>query len=96
MIALNLGLILNEATKLLPYIRNFIDLFDVVGNSYTQSFDNCWRFFNCNYSGNPQDLPNNSSLQNAFINHLKQGGKHGEGFGYLVYDGNTVLTKSQN
>ena len=74
-------------------IRKFIDLFDVVDNSYTESFDNCWRFFNCNYNGNPDDLPNTNSLQNAFIEHLKKGGTHGVGFGYLVYDGEKVLTQ---
>ncbi len=77
-------------------IRKFADLFDVVGASYTESFDNCWRFFNCNYNGNPDDLPNANSLQNGFIEVLKSGCKHGEGFGYLVYDGKTVLTQKQD
>lgn len=77
-------------------IRRFADLFDVVGCSYTDSFDNCWRFFNCNYNGNPDDLPNNNSLQKGFIEVLKNGCKHGEGFGYLVYDGKNVLTQKQD
>jgi hypothetical protein len=77
-------------------IKKFIDLFEVVDNHQDETFSNCWRFFNCNYDGKPDNLPNNNSLQNSFINHIKNNGTHGYGFGYLVFDGKAVLTKKQN
>ena len=64
-------------------ILSFMDDFDIF-QTETVSEGRCpfaWLIFGMDYTGDPDVLPENSSLQRAYKNQLKIGGKLGRGYG---------------
>ena len=52
---------------------------------YGDEFASLWRIFDTQYDGNPDNLPNNSSLRRAYIQRLKEGKSIGWGAGVFRY-----------
>lgn len=52
---------------------------------YGDDQPNLWRIFDTLYNGDPDALPNNSSLRRAYIKRLKNGAKTGWGKGVFAY-----------
>lgn len=74
-----------ENKKLLPQGSNllrFMNEYDIIeSKDYGDDHPNLWRLFDMNYNGDPDSLPEDSSLRRAYKNHIKNGGKTGSGFG---------------
>ncbi len=74
-------------------IVSFMDDFDIVQVNDQDFFHDCHRIFGKPYEGDPNALPENTSLQRAFKQHLIQGGKIGTAFGVLIFDGERIVNK---
>lgn len=67
-------------------LRKFYDLFDVLSFGMYENFANCWRVFNTHDYSDPDKLPQNTSLQRAFVKYIKDGGDFGYGNGVIPMD----------
>ena len=73
-------------------IAQFRSEFTVVSTAQAQGFSNAWRVFGKDHLLDPAQLPEKTSMQRAFKNHMIHGGTHGSGTGILIFDGKTVCT----
>lgn len=81
--------------KIFPNNLNIVDFmndFDIT-ESFDTKFTECWRLFSCDYDGNPDNLPQNTTQQRAMVKWLRQGGKVGVGFGVLIFDGERIINR---
>lgn len=63
-------------------LLGFMQKYDIIkSGDYGNDNPDLWRIFDMNYNGDPDSLPEDSSLRRAYKNHLKNGGKTGWGFG---------------
>lgn len=77
-----------------PPGSNIIDFkseFDIIDNKEQDVFEDSWRIFGKDFDKPPHLLPTGTSLQKAFANWFKAGGKAGEGFGVMAFDGERIL-----
>ena len=75
-------------------ITDFYNDFDIIGKDESEGFSNAWRVFEKDYNQSEIDsLPDNTSLQRNFIQWLKNGGKTGNGFGVIIFDGQKIINK---
>lgn len=72
-------------------IVSFMDDFDIVQVNDQDFFHDCHRIFGKPYEGDPTALPENTSLQRVFKQHLVNAGKIGTAFGVLIFDGERVI-----
>ena len=65
----------------------FIHEFDVTWNSEDKEgeYNDAWRLFDMDYTGNVNDYPENTSMRRAYKQYLLDGGRTGEGFGIIMY-----------
>ena len=62
-------------------IRKFMARFDITERTDVDNYDEMSSVFDMEYTGNLEDYPENSFLQKAYKDYLKQGGMPGRGFG---------------
>ncbi|MBQ8474937.1 MAG: hypothetical protein IJ499_04680 [Clostridia bacterium] len=74
-------------------VDHFINDYEVITNWDTPEYPDCWRLFDMEYTGNPDDLPTNGSLRRNMVEFLRQGGIPGEGYGILIFDGEKVVNE---
>lgn len=74
-------------------IADFRRDFDIMDRDDEQEFGDAWRLFGAEYQKPVSELPERTSMQRAFKQHLLSGGKTGEGFGVLIFDGEKLLTR---
>ncbi len=67
-------------------LARFYDDFTVVQSGEYQNYSEVWRLFDCLYNGDPNNLPNDSSLRRAYIERIKSGLPIGHGTGVILYD----------
>ena len=60
-------------------VYRFMSEYDVISFEYNNGED-LWRLFDTDEK-NPEKLPTNTSLRRCYANHLKNGGRVGEGYG---------------
>lgn len=75
--------------EILPETSNIIRFmadYDVTAVEENDGED-LWRIFDKEYNGNPDDLPDGTSLQRAYIRWLKAGNRPGAGRGVLFWEG---------
>ena len=72
-------------------VDKFINDYDIITAWDTPEFPDCWRIFDMEYTGNPDDLPSDGSLRRGIVDHLKNGGIMGEAFGIVIFDGEKVV-----
>ena len=66
-------------------IRGFLDDFHLVDGSFKPSNDNFWRIFGIkDYNGDPDTLPEKTSLMRAYKEYVKGGGIAGSMLGYKL------------
>ena len=73
--------------KLLPEKSNmykFLKRFTIIQSGTYKENTNLWRLFDTDEQ-NPDRLPTDSSVRRAYVEHLKNGGKTGWGFGIIRY-----------
>lgn len=63
----------------------FYDDFTIINSGDYSDYNEVWRLFDCAYTGDPQQLPQDSSLRRAFVARMKQGETLGWGRGVFLY-----------
>ena len=75
-------------------LRRFVDLFTVTEGTPDPKNQSLWLIFYKNYNSVSLDeLPVETSLQRAFVEYLRAGNCMGYGRGYLIFDGEKVVSK---
>lgn len=75
-------------------LRRFVDLFTVTESTPDPKNQSLWLIFYKNYNSVSLDeLPTDTSLQRAFVEYLRAGNCMGYGRGYLIFDGEKVVSK---
>lgn len=72
-------------------VSEFRTFFDVFRARHYETFEDCWRLFKVGEIQDLETLPAETRLQRNMLHHLKAGGKTGDGFGVLVFDGEEIL-----
>ena len=67
-------------------LAEFYDDFTVVNSGEYHNYSEVWRLFDCLYDGNPDKLPNDTSLRRAYIDRIKSGKPLGYGTGVILYN----------
>ncbi len=67
-------------------LAQFYDDFTIVISGEYQNYSEVWRLFDCLFDGNPDTLPNDSSLRRAYIERIKSGEPIGHGTGVILYN----------
>ena len=67
-------------------LRAFIEDYEIVRSGDYEDYSSLWRLFDCNYTGNADDLPQNSSLRRAYAARVKRGEPTGYGVGFFLMD----------
>ena len=67
-------------------LRAFIQDYEIVRSGDYEDYSALWRLFDCNYTGNPDDLPQNSSLRRAYAARVKRGEPTGYGVGFFTME----------
>ena len=71
-------------------IYRFAKDFQIVRIDNKPDFGDAWRVFDTFYNGDASALPQNTSLQRAFVSYIKAGGTFGTGLGLFLFDGEKV------
>jgi hypothetical protein len=72
-------------------IIGFMNDFDIIHSVEKDSFSDIWRVFGKDHALPLDQLPTNTTLRKAYAERLISGGKTGEGFGVLGFDGERIL-----
>ena len=73
--------VLNENSNMAKFYNDFM-----IFESEDRDYSDIWRLFDCEYTGNPEDLPEDTSLRRAYKERFKKGGAWGCGQGFFVYN----------
>lgn len=85
-----------STTQILKPASNIVSFagdFDLLSHRDEEEFRDAWRVFGKDYQLPTAQLPERTSMQRAFKKHLLSGGKTGEGYGVLVFDGNRIINR---
>ncbi len=74
-------------------VRAFRDVFDIIHAGDYPDFSDGWRVYGSAWGCDSADLPEKSTMQRAFKQYILSGGKHGEGFGVLLFNGEKIINK---
>ena len=78
-------------------IANFKSNFEIVDVQNKEKFDEMWRVFGVECDSiDINDLPSNTTMQKNFIQYMKKGYSFGVATGFILFDGENVLTKNNN
>lgn len=82
-----------ESDTFLPpcNITRFKHNFDIIESRVDEAFHDKWRVFGKDYGKDAEHLPRRTSIQRAYAEHLKQGGKVRTGYGVFLFDGEAIL-----
>lgn len=67
-------------------LRAFILDYEIVRSGDYPDYSSLWRLFDCNYTGNADDLPQDSSLRRAYAARVKRGEPLGYGTGFFTIE----------
>lgn len=66
-------------------IYRFMEDFDIVESGEDADYSEVWRLFDCNYEGDVEQLPQDSSLRRGYVDWIRKQEKIGWGYGVYVY-----------
>ena len=72
-------------------LANFINDFEIVDVYSYDDYNELWRLFDCNYTGNPADLPQNTSFRRAYADRIARAEKTGGGRGFFRMKNGEIL-----
>lgn len=72
-------------------IRDFASDFEIIRQTDHDVFKDAWRVFGADAVGPMETWPTNTSMQRGYIKWLIQGGKTGDGFGIMLFDGEHII-----
>lgn len=90
----NSWLLYPDNEKFFPKGSNIIDFlhdFEIIDVKTHDRLEPSWRIFGKDYEKPIDELPKETALQRAYIDWLKAGNKTGNGYGILLFDGNSIL-----
>lgn len=67
-------------------LYSFISRFEIIESVDDETYADAWRLFDCDYNGNVDDLPQNSSLRRAYAERMRAKKPLGRGFGVWLYE----------
>ena len=67
-------------------LYSFISRFTIVGSGEFENYNEVWRLFDCEYTGDIEKLPTDTSFRRAYVDWMKKGEKTGWGYGIYPYD----------
>ena len=74
---------------------DFTDEFDIVRSIDTDVFIDTWRVFGRHHGKPTSEYPEDTRMRRGFKNYILSGAKTGYSYGYLVFDGEKVLTRDR-
>lgn len=78
-------------------IAVFTSRFEIVDVQHDEKFNDMWRVFGVECDNiDINDLPSNTTMQRNFIQYMKKGYSFGEATGFILFDGENVLTQNNN
>lgn len=72
--------VLRPDSNLAAFIRDF----EIVETEECPDYSQLWRLFDCLYTGDPDALPQDSSLRRAYVQRVKRGEKTAVGLGFFI------------
>lgn len=87
----NTWLFFDKHREMLPPTSNilrFMDDYVIVQAGEYEDYSQLWRLFDCNYTGDPDALPSDTTLRRAYIARIKRGERTGWGTGIMIYQNN--------
>lgn len=66
-------------------LRAFYDDFNIISVEEYQDYKETWRLFDKLYTGNPDEMPQDTSLRRAYVEMMKRGEKTGRALGVFIY-----------
>lgn len=66
-------------------LYSFISRFTIVGSGEFENYNEVWRLFDCEYTGDVEKLPNDTSFRRAYVSLIQKGEKTGWGYGIYLY-----------
>ena len=66
-------------------LRAFITDYYIIEQGEYENYNDLWRLFDKMYTGDPDDLPQNTSLRRAYVERIKRGEKTGWAKGIFIY-----------
>ena len=73
--------VLKPSANLTAFIRDF----EIVETKDYADYSQLWRLFDCNYNGDPDALPADTSLRRAYVERVRRGEKTGCGRGIFIF-----------
>ena len=83
------GEIFGEASN----IQDFQNDFQMLRSQPCETFHDGWRVYGRDWEKNPKDFPEDTTLQRKLKQYFLNGGTPGTGFGVLVFENGTLLTR---
>ncbi len=77
-------------------LADFMEDFDIIDCADSDNFNVAIRIFNCYYEGDTSVFPRDTTLQCNFIDYIEKGGKHGTGFGVILFDGEKIINNKRD
>ena len=87
-------LLYGDNRKIFPAHLNMVDFmndWDLIKSEDSDEFHDAWRIFSRDFDGDVSKLPQETTQQKAMAKWLESGGKTGEGFGILIFDGEKII-----
>lgn len=69
----------------------FMNDFEIVESGQNGDYQEVWRLFDCRYTGDPDALPQDSSLRRRYVERIKSGEPIGWGFGFFYFQNGEIL-----
>jgi hypothetical protein len=69
----------------------FMNDFDIIYSGFSDNHGELWRIFYKEYTGNTDELPQETSMQRAYVSWLRKGNKTGYGYGVFLFDGKNII-----
>ncbi len=66
-------------------LYSFITRFDILSSKEKEAYEDAWRLFDREYTGDVDQLPQDTSLRRAYADWIRRGKKFGEGYGVYLY-----------
>ena len=76
-------------------ISDFKNEFDIINRTDKESFDDCWRVFGVEYTGDISVLPEKTSMQRVFKKRIADGKTFGSGYGIFIFDGQNIINNKE-
>lgn len=71
----------------------FMGDFEIAESGQYDDYQEVWRLFDCAYSGDVDNLPQDSSLRRKYVERIKRGEPIGWGFGFFYFRNGEVLNE---